>query len=166
MRALLSGRSLAIAAAEIAAPDGETAALVTVVERFFDAFPLKNGNELRAVGQPRSQLTSDRARANGYALRRRPPHWLSHLAAQTARQPTPLLVVFPSGFPVRGQPAGDPEAQIFADLGFAVVRLNHPATGASAQRTSRRCAGSGSRFGGRRMGDHRVDRGAKSGPRV
>lgn len=88
-------------------------------------FTLKNGNELRAVGQPRSQLASDRARANRYALRSRPPHRLSHLAAQTARQPTPLSVVFPSGFPVRGEPAGDPEAQIFADLGFAVVRLNH-----------------------------------------
>ena len=92
-------------------------------------FTLKNGDELRAVGQPRSQLTSDRARANGYALRQRPPHRLSHLAAQTARQPTPLLVVFPSGFPVRGEPAGDPEAQIFADLGFAVVRLNHRSDG-------------------------------------
>ena len=33
--------------------------------------------------------------------------------------------MFPSGFPVRGEPARDPEAQIFADLGFAVVRLNH-----------------------------------------
>ena len=33
--------------------------------------------------------------------------------------------MFPSGFPVRGEPAGDPEEQIFADLGFAVVRLNH-----------------------------------------
>lgn len=87
MRALLSGRSLAIAAAEIAAPDGETAALVTVVERFFDAFPLKNGNELRAVSQPRSQLTSDRARANGYALRQRPPHRLSHLARKPRVNP-------------------------------------------------------------------------------
>ena len=32
---------------------------------------------------------------------------------------------FPSGFPGRAQPAFDPEAQIFADLGFAVARLNH-----------------------------------------
>ena len=53
------GRSLAIAAAEIAAPDGETATLVTVVEHFFDDFPLKNGNELRALGQPRTPLASD-----------------------------------------------------------------------------------------------------------
>ncbi|MEO5959581.1 MAG: prolyl oligopeptidase family serine peptidase [Opitutaceae bacterium] len=37
----------------------------------------------------------------------------------------PLLVVFPSGFPDRAQPAFDAEAQVFADLGFAVVRLNH-----------------------------------------
>jgi alpha-beta hydrolase superfamily lysophospholipase len=34
-------------------------------------------------------------------------------------------VVFPSGFPGRAQPAFDPEAQVFADLGFAVARLNH-----------------------------------------
>ncbi len=40
-------------------------------------------------------------------------------------QPPPLLVVFPSGFPGRAQPAFDPEAQIFADLGFVVARLNH-----------------------------------------
>ena len=39
--------------------------------------------------------------------------------------PPPLLVVFPSGFPGRAQPAFDPEAQIFADLGFVVARLNH-----------------------------------------
>ncbi len=39
--------------------------------------------------------------------------------------PLPLLVVFPVGFPGRAQPAFDPEAQVFADLGFAVLRLNH-----------------------------------------
>ncbi|MGH7945780.1 MAG: alpha/beta hydrolase family protein [Opitutaceae bacterium] len=39
--------------------------------------------------------------------------------------PPPLLVVFPSGFPGRAQPAFDPESQIFADLGFVVARLNH-----------------------------------------
>ncbi len=39
--------------------------------------------------------------------------------------PPPLLVIFPSGFPGRAQPAFDPEAQVFADLGFAVARLNH-----------------------------------------
>ena len=39
--------------------------------------------------------------------------------------PPPLLVVFPSGFPGGGQPAFDPEAQVFADLGFVVARLNH-----------------------------------------
>ncbi len=39
--------------------------------------------------------------------------------------PPPLLVVFPSAFPGRAQPAFDPEAQIFADLGFVVARLNH-----------------------------------------
>ena len=39
--------------------------------------------------------------------------------------PPPLLVIFPSGFPGRAQPAFDPEAQIFADMGFGVLRLNH-----------------------------------------
>jgi dipeptidyl aminopeptidase/acylaminoacyl peptidase len=39
--------------------------------------------------------------------------------------PPPLLVVFPSGGPGRAQPAFDPEAQVFADQGFAVARLNH-----------------------------------------
>lgn len=39
--------------------------------------------------------------------------------------PPPLLVVLPSGFPGRAQPAFDPEAQILADLGFIVARLNH-----------------------------------------
>ena len=34
-------------------------------------------------------------------------------------------MVFPSGFPGRAQPAFDPEAQVFADLGFVVARLNH-----------------------------------------
>src|SRR5688500_5438115 len=33
--------------------------------------------------------------------------------------------MFPSAFPGRAQPAFDPEAQIFADLGFVVARLNH-----------------------------------------
>jgi dipeptidyl aminopeptidase/acylaminoacyl peptidase len=41
------------------------------------------------------------------------------------RNPPPLLVVFPSGFPGHAQPAFDPEAQIFADLGIVVARLNH-----------------------------------------
>lgn len=39
--------------------------------------------------------------------------------------PPPLIVVFPSGFPGHAQPAFDPESQVFADLGFAVARLNH-----------------------------------------
>lgn len=39
--------------------------------------------------------------------------------------PVPVLLVFPSGFPGCAQRAFDPEAQAFADLGFAVVRLNH-----------------------------------------
>lgn len=57
----------------------------------------------------------DGARLSGYLT------WPS----KPRHQPPPLLVVFPSGFPGRAQPAFDPEAQVFADLGFAVARLNH-----------------------------------------
>ncbi|HUR56126.1 MAG TPA: prolyl oligopeptidase family serine peptidase [Opitutaceae bacterium] len=39
--------------------------------------------------------------------------------------PPPLLVVFPAGFPGGAHPAFDPEAQVFADMGFVVARLNH-----------------------------------------
>ena len=39
--------------------------------------------------------------------------------------PPPLVLVFPSGFPGVAQPAFDPEAEVLADLGFAVARLNH-----------------------------------------
>jgi dipeptidyl aminopeptidase/acylaminoacyl peptidase len=39
--------------------------------------------------------------------------------------PPPLLLGFPSAFPGQAHPAFDPEAQIFADLGFVVLRLNH-----------------------------------------
>ena len=39
--------------------------------------------------------------------------------------PPPLLLIFPSEFPGRAQPAFDPESQVLADLGFAVARLNH-----------------------------------------
>ncbi len=45
--------------------------------------------------------------------------------AQPRLNPPPLLVVFPSGFPGHAQRAFDPEAQVFADLGFVVARLNH-----------------------------------------
>lgn len=43
--------------------------------------------------------------------------------------PPPLLVIFPDGFPGHAAPAFDPEAQILADLGFVVARLNHRSVG-------------------------------------
>lgn len=58
---------------------------------------------------------ADGARLSGYLTWPRNPR----------ATPPPLLVVFPSGFPGYAQPAFDPEAQVFADLGFAVLRLNH-----------------------------------------
>jgi dipeptidyl aminopeptidase/acylaminoacyl peptidase len=48
---------------------------------------------------------------------------------QPRASPPPLLVVFPSGFPGRAQPAFDPEAEILADLGYVVARLNHRSVG-------------------------------------
>jgi dienelactone hydrolase len=50
--------------------------------------------------------------------------WLTWPAQPRGAAP-PLIVVFPEGFPGHAQPAFDPEAQILADLGFAVARLNH-----------------------------------------
>lgn len=57
----------------------------------------------------------DGARLSGYVT------WPS----KPRQSPSPLLVVFPSGFPGKAQPPFDPEAQVFADRGFVVVRLNH-----------------------------------------
>ena len=44
---------------------------------------------------------------------------------KTRLNPPPVLLGFPSGFPGHAQAEFDPEAQVFADLGFVVVRLNH-----------------------------------------
>ena len=57
----------------------------------------------------------DGARLSGYLT------W----PAKPRINPPPLLVVFPTDFPGEAQTAFDAEAQVFADLGFAVVRLNH-----------------------------------------
>lgn len=43
---------------------------------------------------------------------------------ELARAQPPLVMVFPAGGPGHAQPAFDPEAQVLADLGFAVARLN------------------------------------------
>jgi dipeptidyl aminopeptidase/acylaminoacyl peptidase len=59
----------------------------------------------------------DRARLSGYVT------W----PGSPRVNPPPLLVIFPSGFPGRAQLAFDPEAQVFADMGFVVARLNHRA---------------------------------------
>lgn len=48
---------------------------------------------------------------------------------KNTRGPAPLIVAMPSGFPGHAQPAFDPEAQVFADRGFAVLRLNHRCVG-------------------------------------
>lgn len=64
-------------------------------------------------------VAPDGARLSGYLT------W----PAKPRLSPPPLLVIFPSGFPGRAQPAFDPESQIFADLGFVVARLNHRCVG-------------------------------------
>ena len=51
--------------------------------------------------------------------------YLTWPAKPVSPAPPALLVVFPGEFPGRAQPAFDPEAQVFAELGFAVARLNH-----------------------------------------
>lgn len=61
----------------------------------------------------------DGAKLSGYLT------WPSH----PRLTPPPLLVVFPSGFPGLAQRAFDPEAQVFADLGYVVARLNHRGVG-------------------------------------
>ncbi|MBL9200587.1 MAG: hypothetical protein JNL39_08775 [Opitutaceae bacterium] len=43
---------------------------------------------------------------------------------EKAAAPPPLVLVFPPRIPGPAHPAFDPEAQVFADLGFAVARLN------------------------------------------
>jgi hypothetical protein len=125
MRALLNGRSLAIAAAEIAATEGEAAAVLTAVECFLDAFHRErrrrtarrwpagvavglqpsSGQRIRGAPAGVSPATS-LGRANRAATQRR--SWSCS----------------PSEFTVWGRPAGAPEAQIFADQGGAVVRLH------------------------------------------
>jgi dienelactone hydrolase len=45
--------------------------------------------------------------------------------AKRRLEPPPLVVVFPSRFPGGGHTAFDPEAQVLADAGYAVLRLNH-----------------------------------------
>lgn len=67
--------------------------------------------------------------------------YLTWPAKPRAARP-PLLVVFPST-PGEPPPAWDPEAQLFADFGFAVLRLNAPplavaAVGADATAPDRR----------------------------
>jgi dipeptidyl aminopeptidase/acylaminoacyl peptidase len=73
----------------------------------------------------------DGARLSGYLTSPGRPH----------AHPPALLVVFPSESAGPAQSAFDPEAQILADLGFAVARLNpRSATGAARLPADRRAA--------------------------
>lgn len=50
----------------------DRAAVLQVVQEFFDALHAKDGGRLRAICQPGAQLTSGRPAPAGYALRQRP----------------------------------------------------------------------------------------------
>ena len=65
---VLSGVSTAASAAYQA----ESAAVLKVVQEFFDALRAKDGARLRAICQPGAQFTSGRSAAEGYAVRQRP----------------------------------------------------------------------------------------------
>ena len=60
------------AAAATPAPGDESAAVVQVVQAFFDALHAKDGDRLRATCQPGAQFTAARHTATGYVLRQRP----------------------------------------------------------------------------------------------
>ena len=59
-------------AAEPASTSAESAAVVQVVQQFFDALHNKDGAALRASCTPGAQFTSGRPAADGYAVRARP----------------------------------------------------------------------------------------------
>ncbi len=60
-----------LAAAVTADPAQEKAAVLAVVQRFFDALHTKDGEGLRATCQPGAQITAGRPTESGYALRQR-----------------------------------------------------------------------------------------------
>lgn len=70
---LLAVISRAALGTESAPPQTEQAAVVQVVQNFFDALRAKDGNALRATCHPGAQFTSGRPGADGaYVLRQRP----------------------------------------------------------------------------------------------
>jgi len=60
-----------VTAQESNPPSAEHAAVVQVVQLFFDALHARDGDSLRRICQPGAQFTSGRASADGYALRQR-----------------------------------------------------------------------------------------------
>jgi hypothetical protein len=69
---LLLALARTVATAEPVARADETAAVVNVVQQFFDALHDKDGDRLRAICQPGAQFTSGRPAPEGYAVRSRP----------------------------------------------------------------------------------------------
>ena len=59
-------------AAASASTSADQAAVLQVVQEFFDALQAKDGGRLRAICQPGAQFTSGRPAPAGYALRQRP----------------------------------------------------------------------------------------------
>jgi hypothetical protein len=70
--ALLTMSLLVPSRAAAAAPNTETAAVLQVVQEFFDALHARDGARWRAICHPGAQITSGRPAAAGYALRQRP----------------------------------------------------------------------------------------------
>ena len=128
MRALLSARSLRNRGCGLRRTRERGRGPRHGGQRFFDASPLKNSDDLHSVAQPGAPLPSDQARANGptdqpcASVRR--TGYLAWPRKPRVKPPT-LLVMFPSGLPVWGRPAGDPKAQFFADQDLAVAWLHH-----------------------------------------
>ena len=133
MRALLSARSLRNRGCGLRRTRERGRGRRHGGQRFSDALPLKNSDDLHSVDQPGAPLPSDQARANGptdqpcASVRLTGVRLTGHLAwpRKPRVKPPTLLVMFPSGFPVWGRPAGDPNAQFFADQDLAVAWLHH-----------------------------------------
>lgn len=71
MLAFLLGPLVGFAVAGTTDPEKEKAAVLAVVQRFFDALHTRDGEGLRATCQPGAQLTSGRPADGGYVLRQR-----------------------------------------------------------------------------------------------
>ena len=104
--ALLLGVYRLVAADASLSASTERAAVVKVVQQFFDALQTKDGESLRAICQPGAQFTSGRPTPDGYAVRSRPvetdiarlaeskDHWLERMWTPTVHIEGRIAVVW------------------------------------------------------------------------